>query len=431
MAVAATAAPRAVASGLGAICRRRFSARAEAGFASVVTTTSSSSAQPAVSLGRWGNDRRGFMSPDVRFALTPRRRNVSVSQALMKQFLDAEFLVLARGGYNTITLEQILSLTDLATTAKVIQKELPARFSVRLQEIEGTTPEWQDIPSVARLHDILKTSFTNLRLVEFEADGSLDAFTKVIRDLRARHMCIMPLLYECGVDLKKLGIKDNTAIHEWLMKFMNSRMGTEMLTKHYVLLLEGAANNQSTGIVDTACKPARICEEAIEHVKTHIPIAADVNIELKVVHPNIAFSFISTYLFWIIVELIANSVRAVHKRKRSGGLRSAGPTGQAKPDVAVTVCADSSRIGIGICDKGGGIPFDCSDSIWEYMFSTTDPEEPGHGKILTGPLHGRGMGLPNCSLYINYLGGSIDLMSMPGVGTDVYLFFDRVETKKR
>merc|ERR1711865_641949 len=83
-------------------------------------------------------------------------------------------------------------------------------------------------------------------------------------------------------------------------------------------------------------------------------------------------------------------------------------------------------MGIQVCDKGGGVPFELSGRIWEYMFTTT-PTDLQTNFQAGGPISGPGMGLPLCRLYTQYLGGSLDLMSMPGVGTDVYLFLTRLD----
>ena len=42
-------------------------------------------------------------------------------------------------------------------------------------------------------------------------------------------------------------------------------------------------------------------------------------------------------------------------------------------------------------------------------------------RTTTGPMHGYGFGLPTSRAYAEYLGGSLTLSSMQGLGTDVYL----------
>ena len=42
-------------------------------------------------------------------------------------------------------------------------------------------------------------------------------------------------------------------------------------------------------------------------------------------------------------------------------------------------------------------------------------------RTTSGPMHGYGFGLPTSRAYSDYLGGSLNLYSMQGLGTDVYL----------
>merc|ERR1719183_2192733 len=103
--------------------------------------------------------------------------------------------------------------------------------------------------------------------------------------------------------------------------------------------------------------------------------------------------------------------------------------GMGPNPIRITVCADPYHVGIQLSDRGGGVPFELSERIWSYMFSTTPenlrsdwnvPVAPVPALGLSrparagGPISGPGMGLPLCRLYTRYLGGSLDLMSMPG-----------------
>jgi len=362
----------------------------------------------------------------------PMASQVKVSPRRLKEFLEAEIAYLSRSGYSQITVEKILEHASPRKVARLIHKELPARFATRIMQIESTTPQWEQIPGMKEVHRMLHTSFINLRLVEF-SDDNLDPFTDVVKDLRSRHKSIVQLLSEVGHGLKARGIMDDSRIDAWLGKFMNSRAGTEMLTKHYMEMLTNK-DEANIGIADTRCNPAHVVTEAIEHVKRHCVGANDIEFKLSVEHPDIEFSFIASYLFYIVEELLKNSICATLMRSR----RDAQPP---KP-IRIIVCADPDRVGIQVSDIAGGVPFEHSERIWSYMFSTT-PDDLRSGRNVQaapvpalglssparagGPISGPGMGLPLCRLYTRYLGGSLDLMSMPGVGTDAYLFLTRID----
>lgn len=47
----------------------------------------------------------------------------------------------------------------------------------------------------------------------------------------------------------------------------------------------------------------------------------------------------------------------------------------------------------------------------------------------SSPMHGFGFGLPTSRAYAEYLGGSLTLESMQGIGTDVYLRLRHIDGK--
>jgi len=263
-------------------------------------------------------------------------------------------------------------------------------------------------------HEVLSTSFRNLRLVNYSEDD-LSEFSDMIVDLKNRHVSIVELFAQAASGLQQRGILQPPEIDQWLAKVMDSRIGTEMLTEHFLSLMKRSDKNH-VGIVDTKCDPARICQQAIDHISSFSP--PKIKITLATKQPNIEFSFISMYLFYIIEELLKNSVSAT--------LRQTTKLGKEPEEVKITVCADSHRIGIKVSDKGGGVSFEDTDKVWMYMYSTTPDEIQSHFSD-SSPLSGPGMGLSFCKLYTEYLGGSLHLMSMPGVGTDAYIFLNRID----
>jgi len=346
---------------------------------------------------------------------------VTVSKRRLQEFLEAEMAFLAKTQSNAITIEQILEDRRPIKIAKLIHKELPARLARRIIEIEKVSPIWAQISALKEVHRHLHLSFTNLRLVEF-SDANLEQFTDIIMDMRERHKDVIQLLAEVARDLKEHNIMDDASIDAWLGKFMNSRIGTEMLTEHYMMLTKQMKAHESeahVGLVDTRCNPAKVVSDAIEFVKRNYTGASDLTFQLNVEHPDIEFSFISTYLFFIVEELLKNSIYAsLMRSKREGG----------KPNpIRITVCADFNRVGIQITDRGGGVPFELYERLWGYQFSTTPTDFQSTFKVSRGPIAGRGFGLPLCRLYTQYFGGSLHLMSMPDVGTDAYLFLNRIE----
>ncbi|MEQ2212656.1 hypothetical protein XENOCAPTIV_002894 [Xenoophorus captivus] len=93
-----------------------------------------------------------------------------------------------------------------------------------------------------------------------------------------------------------------------------------------------------------------------------------------------------------------------------------------------------------ISDRGGGIPHKIIDKVVDYHFSTAEEsvQDPRMSNLFntitnsgnqSSPMHGFGFGLPTSRAYAEYLGGSLSIQSMQGIGTDVYLRLRHIDGK--
>jgi hypothetical protein len=260
-----------------------------------------------------------------------------------------------------------------------------------------------------------------------------------------RHKDVVPLLGQAIQRLYREGFMDERSLNLWVDEFMISRIATEMLTSHFVAVITESSfstpdGNEAddaswwgpaldvpatptSGIVDTLCDPAMICESAVRSIEENFPnpwfpdMRVAIEVEKAASDTKIGFCYISKYLFFILEELLKNSAQAVVKK-------SATPEDLRRNVIKVTVCADPANVAISISDKGGGIRSEKLDQIWSYTYSTNDePSEESAGS----PVGGWGMGLPLTRLYVSYLGGSLQIRNMPGIGVDTYLFLNRIE----
>merc|ERR1712039_429053 len=155
------------------------------------------------------------------------------------------------------------------------------------------------------------------------------------------------------------------------------------------------------GIVDDACDPANICEQAAKHAKKltkqHFNMDTDLRIEVLSCVDGVSgssgrikFPYVPQYLFYIMVELLKNSSRATVDASNGD------PAEIKKRPIIITVGADPSLVAIRIHDVAGGIPFSVQDRVWSYMYSTaTQTGKDGSSFSQQGtPLAGYGVGLP-------------------------------------
>lgn len=372
----------------------------------------------------------------------PQRRAAAfqISEERLQEFLQAEVAYFAGKESISLTLKKVIDSSTPDTAAALAVQELPIRFAQRILQIESLEG-WTSSQELVDVHQHYSDSFRDLRLVELDT-RNLGPFTEVIQSLKGRMKNVIPALASAMRNLQSTGKYEEQEINNWLDTFLLSRISTEMLTSQYIACTtpsrEAPKSRRGGGIVDDACDPSVICDRAAKHVrklcKSHYNLEQELEIIIETGASNdmsgqgrgVRFPYVPQYLFYILVELLKNSARATVEI--SGGDQAAI---KARP-IIITVGADPSQVAIRVHDSAGGIPFSVADRVWSYMYSTAQQGKGDNGFSQQGtPLAGFGVGLPLSRLYARYLGGSLHLLSLPGIGTRAYLHLKRLETEAR
>mmetsp|Transcript_42806 Transcript_42806/g.96660 ORF Transcript_42806/g.96660 Transcript_42806/m.96660 type:complete len:428 (-) Transcript_42806:75-1358(-) len=396
-------------------------------------------------------------------ALAPpreRRTTVQISAARLEEFVRAELTVFARKARHPLQplkfLEILRASSSLAKVARLAHEELPVRFARRIKHIERVEG-WDAIPELVSLHNMHVASFRELRLAD---PSDLRKYSETIFKIRQRHKSIAPLFAEAVKRIDEAliseprvgeiaeqdgeGHLDRQAVEQWAETFLRSRVSTEMLMSHFMACTEvsqeGSASTSGSkyGIIDTECKPWDICQHAIAHVQE---MQSQCVIEAENPSGSLSFCHAPRYLFYIMDELLQNSMRATMLAIKKGCDPASRP-------IRVAMCADDHQVVVRISDRGGGIASSRADQMWSCTFTTSlaatpdgvgldalqaEHPEPAVSErpwgVFAGqsPISGRGIGLPLSRLYAMYLGGSLQLINMPGLGVDAYIFLNRID----
>ncbi|KAH6629408.1 branched-chain alpha-ketoacid dehydrogenase [Boeremia exigua] len=236
------------------------------------------------------------------------------------------------------------------------------------------------------------------------------------------------------------------------------------------------------GVIDTKLKPARIVDHCANVVGEICELKYGVRPSVVINgEPDYTFAHVPSHLEYIMTELLKNAFRATVENGKerepievtiapkdlqgdisSGGqhntfestlrnvnqgstdIASGSFTGAStsKPDAQILPLKHSTPgVTIRIRDRGGGISPENLAHIWDYSFTTFNEQQAsstlsggGSGSgmdalnAMTGPggdgahsLAGLGYGLPLGRAYAEYFGGGIEVKSLWGWGTDVYL----------
>lgn len=387
---------------------------------------------------------------------------VSVTQGRLDQLLEAEITVMALRESRSLTLKSIMESTgDLCEMASLLHEELPVRYAHRIKMLESL-PRWHEKKSITHVRQMYVTSFKELRLAD---PRQPEDFRKQLENIKNRH-CQTNLLvggFKKYAEMEEMGEKE---INDWLDRFFVLRVSTNMLISQYLEIVRGPRSIDDNAInpyqssINPVCDPTLIARHAAQVIgqlcKQWYGSAPEIRVSEVGDRAGFGvepFPFVPRYFFYILSELLKNSVRATVENHQQGRMAP----------VDVLVSSGERVLSVRISDEGGGIPVDRLSHVWSYLYTTAEPLEApltragvdaptdlrrlemsqsiydstgrsmAHGNeeqmvLRASPLAGLGCGLPLSRLYAQYLGGEVKLHSLPNFGTDVFVYLNRLGT---
>lgn len=285
-------------------------------------------------------------------------------------------------------------------------------------------------------------------------------------DLVQTHSNTIPILARGFLECRRYISSGD--VTRFLDEHLRARIGTRLIAEQHIALHlssqphNGGANtlqehDQSSyiGVIDTALRPAEVvrhCEAFVGEIcelKYGVRPAVVINGQ-----PDTKMAHVPTHLEYIITELLKNAFRAtVESGKEREPIEVTIAAAPDDPDVAslATNVLDGGHqtpstssipgVTIRIRDRGGGISPEVLPSVWAYSFTTFADEfaaevgtnsSSGNGNTdalnaISGAagnsssLAGLGYGLPLGRAYAEHFGGGVQVQSLWGWGTDVYL----------
>eukprot|EP00270_Netrium_digitus_P006857 TRINITY_DN1980_c0_g1_i1.p1 TRINITY_DN1980_c0_g1~~TRINITY_DN1980_c0_g1_i1.p1 ORF type:complete len:377 (-),score=65.03 TRINITY_DN1980_c0_g1_i1:349-1479(-) len=317
---------------------------------------------------------------------------------------------------------------NLLLSARFLHHELPVRLAHRVAELENLPYGLSTKVPVLKVRDWYVDSFKDIRsFPEIRTTQDELKFTELIHEVKIRHNNVVPMMAmgvnELKQDLgKHSGISELPEIHQFLDRFYMSRIGIRMLIGQHVALHQPDPPPGYIGLICTHVSPVEVAQEAIDDARSSClrtyGYAPDV---IVYGDPSFTFAYVPTHLHQMLFELVKNSLRAVVERFSSSS--------DEPPPIRVVVADGIEDVTVKISDEGGGIPRSGLRKIWTYLYSTAKnpiaSDEVVHSSM-PSVMAGYGYGLPISRSYARYFGGDLQVVSMEGYGTDVYLHLNRL-----
>lgn len=348
---------------------------------------------------------------------------MQLSKQRHEALLDSEIIHFARAlKPHPMTLQQILDQRDPEKLRTFLLEELPIRFARRLQLVEAL-PKWNEFPHMRLIRSLYSDAFRRLRIVP---PNEPDRFRNTLQNIKRRNSNMLMHVVRGVRSMKKSLDLSDAEVNNFLDSFLTARIGTDILSSQYLAITRPEGK---TSIIDPRCDPVSVvrtaASDATRLCKHHYTFAPPVDI---IDVGQVRFPFIAQYLNYIMFEIIKNSLRAVVERYKNKETSDQHP-------VRVIVCGDDQTVVLRVTDVGGGIPLDDITKVWSYLYTTAKPagEDTGASSDAdededdnVAPLAGFGCGLPLSRNYASYVGGRLEINSMPNFGTDAYLYLNRV-----
>ncbi|KAL9587679.1 MAG: hypothetical protein Q9203_003430 [Teloschistes exilis] len=365
-----------------------------------------------------------------------------------------------------------LSAEALFASANFILSLLPIRLAHRIQALRNLPFIVVSNPHIARIYNNYVHSLSTLLPYQERRITNLQdeiQFTEVMADLVQTHSNTIPILARGFLECRKyISAGDVT---RFLDEHLRTRIGTRLIAEQHIALhLSSQPHNRGVstpqepghssyiGVIDTALRPAEIIRDCEAFVGEICELKYGVRPTVVINgQQDTSLTHVPTHLEYIITELLKNAFRATVEN------------GKEKEPVVITIAASNNPdtpsassatksfhsgthlldvasipgITIRIRDRGGGISPEVLPSIWAYSFTTfadDDVREMGNNSntgtangntdalnAISGAggdassLAGLGYGLPLGRAYAEHFGGGIQVQSLWGWGTDVYL----------
>jgi len=325
----------------------------------------------------------------------------------------------------------------LLMSAVFLQKELPIRLGKRIQELQSLPVPMYSTKAVTELAMLYEESF--FRILSHEPPRNSraeESFSAMLIDIKEKHRMVQANIADGFLEMNRAGVPkwavESDEIQQLLNRFYTGRIGIRLLIDQHLSLRRDAEERREVdeiykrkgidartrpkrfvGCVQTECHIKEVILDAVADARSacrmHLRDAPNVYVEGMT---EVTAPYIPEHLYIMLFEILKNSMRATVELHGRSSSSHSPKYGDDLPPTKILISGGQDTY-VKITDRGGGIPPQSVDRIWNFSFSTAP-----QGML---ELSGFGHGLPLSRLYARYWGGDITLFSMENLGVDCHV----------
>ena len=302
-----------------------------------------------------------------------------------------------------------------------IYQEMPIRLANRVTDLNNLPFGLSKNHSINNIREWYLDSFDELISInEPQTPIQVDEFRSSVETIYNRHSATLTTMSKGLYELQsenKISPLDAPYIQSFLNRFHKNRTEIRIILEQYLSLFKPPLQNHC-GIIHLESNLETILQQAIDNIQ-NICDSNGIDLYLSDIFKiqqskSITLPTLEHYLYYILFELLKNSIEAVRFKKN--------------PQIIITVeNLDESWIFIKIQDNGHGIEEENLEKIWYYSY-TTHPMETQDileqdDFSVKSPLSGFGYGLPISDVYMNFLNATANNIKVlsDSNGTSIYL----------
>lgn len=278
---------------------------------------------------------------------------------------------------------------------------------------------------IKRVHDLYVCAFSDLlKLKKINSIGDVDLFNEFLSGLLDDFQDIIELLSR-GFHKSKIHASDDV-ISRFMDYMIIHRLCNRIMARHHLSMhvnrdgyisIINLKMDLKKAIQRNAAFSANVCQNVYMDTLPEVIIDG---------HTDTTVSFIPNILEYVLKEILKNSYRATVEAH----LHSL-----EKPPIVCTISNSENYWCIRISDKGKGMSDKVLKDVQNYCYTTYNPASAngdysaGFGELMShavqnkgaSSLAGFGVGIPVSHAYVNFVRGNLSIMTMDGIGTDVYI----------
>lgn len=309
--------------------------------------------------------------------------------------------------------ERHINTERLLKSANYVRTELPIRIAHRIREFQKLPYILGTNPYIEGVYELYWQAFERIRKIPpIESRQENEIFCEILQESLDAHLVVIPQLAKGIVECEQQQVMSMEKLDGFMDATLRSRISRRVLTEHHLVLSDKRKS------IFNVCSSHNVLTKCIHLVNASQHEGTAPKITLN--GTDTEFQYVSDHVEYIVYQLLSNAFR-----------HSISSTDQPR-EIKVTTCSNEKDVLFRISDQGGGMCKKEFGNIWSYgnfkRFGNMQKVQQLEAKLNEHEMLRirLGIGLPMSKVYAGYFGGSLELYTMEGYGTDAYVRIPRL-----